>query len=174
MPWKETHRVEERLEFAAQYAKEEASLAELCRRFGVSRKTGYKWAGRYLLEGPEGLGDRSSRPHSNARAVSQQMVEFLLEARRARPHWGPKKIRAKVIEANPGQAFPAASTIGEIFQRYGLTKPRKYRRHAPPMTEPFAECKEPNAVWRSARAIPRCRCVAFVASCCTHPSSDPG
>ena len=78
MPWKERCRVEERLEFTAAYSKGEESMAKLCRRFGISRKTGYKWAGRYLVQGPEGLRDRTSRPHSNSRAVSDEMVKFWL------------------------------------------------------------------------------------------------
>lgn len=139
--------MEEREAFAREYARGDETMAELCRRYGISRKTGYKWAGRYLREGPAGMGDRSSRPRSNSRAVGDGMVEFLLSVRRRYPTWGPKKIRAKAIEFNPDIVFPAASTIGEILKRHGLTQPRKYRRRAPPQSAPFAPYQEPNAVW---------------------------
>lgn len=146
MPWKERCRVEERLAFASEYARGHQTMASLCRKYGISRKTGYKWAARYLLEGVRGLEDRTSRPRSNARAVSDEIADYFIEMRRRRK-WGPKKLKAVAEELNPDMTFPSASTIGELLKRHGLTDSRKYRRRTPPDTEPFRECKAPNSTW---------------------------
>src|ERR1700753_2377575 len=63
MPWKETRIMDQRLQFLASYQKEEMSVADLCRAYGISRPTAYRWINRYNETGPEGLVDRSSRPH---------------------------------------------------------------------------------------------------------------
>jgi len=147
MPWNEVSVFDERIEFAREYACGLETMAELCRRYGINRKTGYKWAGRFLLEGARGMADRSSRPKSNSRAVDDEVVEFLLSVRRVHKSWGPKKIRAKAMEWYPDVAFPAASTIGEVLKRHGITKPRRRRNGAPPRTQPFSEYTAPNSVW---------------------------
>ena len=65
MPWKETTKMELRLEFARIADREVVNMSQLCRRFGISRSTGYKWLRRYRAEGKAGLRDRSCRPHSS-------------------------------------------------------------------------------------------------------------
>ena len=85
---------EERFRFIEEYRSGELSFAELCRWFGVSRKTGYKWVGRYEAKGWEGLADLSRAPHRHAGEVLDEVKETVLEARRGHPTWGPIKLKA--------------------------------------------------------------------------------
>ena len=72
-------------------------VAELCRRFGISRQTGYVWLRRYRVEGEAGLVDRSRRPRSHPWSTSEVMVEVVCAVRRAHPAWGGRKIRGFLL-----------------------------------------------------------------------------
>jgi putative transposase len=82
MPWKETSTVNERVRFIAAMLEAEESFSELCERFGISRKQGYKWKARYDDSGPEALSDRSRAPHSHAHAVCPEIVHLIVGARK--------------------------------------------------------------------------------------------
>src|SRR5437660_2764349 len=147
MGWKETCGMEERFRLIEEWKKEEWSFAELCRRYGVSAKTGYKCVKRYEAEGIEGLRERSRAPHGHSHEVLKEVAEAVVEARRQRPHWGPVKLRKRLSEEAPEISWPAVSTIGEILQRAGLTVARKRRRKASPSETPLQHADGPNAVW---------------------------
>src|ERR1700719_3114538 len=147
MGWKETCAVDERMRFVMAAEKHEESFAAICRRFAVSRRTGYKWLARYQEAGVEGLLDRSRAPLHHPHATSNEIAERCLAARRAHPSWGPLKVRAYLERGAPAIDWPAASTIGELFDREGLTVKRKLRRRSPPSSAPFAHCGEANDVW---------------------------
>ena len=119
MSWKETCRVDERERFVKRY-EETGAMSALCREFGISRKTGYKWAGRYFELGAAGLVDRPHRPHSSPTAIDPGLADALVGARKRYPFWGPRKLRAFLVTHNPEIELPAPSTIGEIFRRHGL------------------------------------------------------
>ena len=147
MGWKETCAVEERVRFVVAVQKHEDSIAALCRRFGVSRRVGYKWLTRFETEGVAGLFDRSRAPLHHPQAIEDSIAERCLEVRRAHPTWGPLKVRAYLERAAPATEWPAASTIGELFDREGLTVKRKLRRRSPPSSAPFAHCEAANDIW---------------------------
>lgn len=147
MPWKETCHVEERMRFVLEVRAGHESMACLCRRFGISRQTGYKWLARYERAGPRGLEDRSSRPHRSPLAVSAWQAELIVSVRKTYSNWGPRKIRAHLQALNPLERIPAASTIGRVLRASGLTRPRRRRRKMPQYTEPFAGCQSANDVW---------------------------
>lgn len=128
--------MKQRKQFIDEYMTDEHSIAELCRRFGVSRKTGYKWIKRYL-EGCE-LDDRSRRPHTSPSAVSTFVEDAIVQARKQRPRWGPRKLRAALLRANPDLELPSSSTFALIFKRNGLIVPRRRRRRTPPSSAPLA------------------------------------
>src|SRR4029450_6160135 len=86
---------------------EKRRMAALCRRFGVSRKSGYKWLGRYREEGVAGLADRSRAPRHHPQEVSAELAERCLEVRRAHPTWGPVKARAVLERGLPRTARAA-------------------------------------------------------------------
>ena len=147
MVWKETCAVDERMRFVVAIEAGEESFASTCRRFGVSRRVGYKWLERYRLEGVSGLADRSRAPHRRPRSLSDEIAEACLAVRRAHPSWGPVKVRAWLRRREPDIAWPAASTIGGLFDREGLTVKRRVRRRAPPQSALFAACAAANDVW---------------------------
>ncbi len=146
MPWKASSSMDERVRFIARYNEEDTSLAELCRQFGISRKTAYKWLERYAQEGPEGLRARRSIAHVFPHATPAELVEMLVELRKNYPTWGPKKLRAKLI--NQGvERVPAVSTIGELLKKHGLIRPRRRRVYPPRMPTNLVEAKAPNDTW---------------------------
>jgi putative transposase len=143
----ETCAMDERKRFVLAVEEAEEPMAAVCRRFGVSRKCGYKWLERYREEGLAGLADRSRAPLAHPYEVSWKALEQCLAVRRAHRSWGPVKVRAFLARRGPDVRWPAASTIGALFDREGLTVKRRLRRRAPPASAPFAACTEANAVW---------------------------
>jgi putative transposase len=147
MPWQETCAMTERMRFVLAVQSGTETVAEWCRRFGISRKTGYKWLARFEAEGAEGLGDRARAPRCCPHALSDAQREAAVALRQQHHTWGPKKIAARWALAYPQLPVPAASTIGEVLHAAGLVVPRRRRRHVPPRTEPLAHASGPNAVW---------------------------
>jgi transposase InsO family protein len=140
--------MEERLKMILEMEKGEKAMAMICREYGISRQTGYKWLGRYQADPCVAmLQDRDRRPLFNPRQMEGPVVELIIEARKRWPHWGPRKLRVKLKELRPDVALPAASTIGAILKRSGLVRQRKRRRRTPPYTMPFGQCVAPNQVW---------------------------
>jgi transposase InsO family protein len=139
--------MEERFKFVQAYREEDFNFAELCRRFGVSRKTGYKWVARYELEGLEGLKDQSRAPDRHPNEVLAEIAGQILESRRRHPHWGPAKLRVRLQREAPEIVWPATSTIGEMLKRGGLTVARRHDRKAPPSQSPLSQAIAPNQVW---------------------------
>ena len=147
MPWKESHIVDQRLQFLSSYQKEEMSFSDLCREFGVSRPTGYRWVDRYKEVGPEGLLDRSSKPHSCSHATPEAHEQAILALRNRYPSRGPGKLKARLEKLEPGVDWPAASTFGNILSRAGLCSPKKKIKRTTPYSEPFSEVTAPNQLW---------------------------
>src|SRR5688500_2331737 len=148
MPWQETRPMDQRLEFVAAHLRGLYDLTTLCRRFGVSRKTGYKWLARYAAEGPRGLHDRSHVPHHCPHAIAPAVATLLLAARRAHPDWGPAKLVQYLAPRHPELTrWPAVSTVADLLTRHGLVMRRRRRR---PVTHPGAvpiQTTAPNDLW---------------------------
>ena len=150
MPWKQSGPMDERLRFIAAYQTEMWSMSELCRHHGISRRIGYKIVRRYEEEGLDGLKDRSRAPHSSPHRMAVEVEAVLLDARKAKPHWGPRKILAWLIQRQPAFAdlLPAASTVGDLYRRHGLTQPRRRRTpRAEHLSAGPLETQAPNEVW---------------------------
>ncbi len=145
MPWEET--VDQRIRAVMDVVDGGFSKVGVCADFGISRPTLDKWLGRYEVEGVEGLRDRSRAPHRRWHAVAVDIEAMIVAFRRARPDRGPRKIKVELEREYPRRRFPAASTIGEILDRHGLTVRRKRGRRTEPYSAPFAECRAPNDVW---------------------------
>src|SRR5262249_14645007 len=107
MPWKECSVVDERLRFVARLLEGEA-MTDVCREFGISRKTGYKIFDRYRDHGLEALNDRSRRPVRYATQLPQQIESLIVSLNREKPHWGARKLRELLVRrASPAtSAFP--------------------------------------------------------------------
>jgi transposase InsO family protein len=123
-------------------------MVDLCREFGISRKTGYKLWERYKRFGPVGLYDESRRPRSSPQRMSKEMQELLLGGRQLHPTWGPKKVKAWLATKQPGLKLPASSSIGDLFRKHGLVSRRRRPRFpAPYGREPLEQAAAANDVW---------------------------
>jgi len=142
MPWKETTPMSQRSEFVAFAGLPGANIAQLCRRFGISRKTGYKWLAR-SDSGETDLGDRSSRPLSSPRQTPLGMQAHVLAVRQRYPFYGGRKIRHVLLREGIKEP-PAASTITAILDRNGLLSPERRRLRNWQRFEAAA----PNALWQ--------------------------
>ncbi len=144
MPWRTQTIMDERARFVLEAQNSYLSHAELCRRYGISRPTGYKWLKRYEAEGLEGLGDRSHRPASCPHTTPQHVADRILEVRKRRG-WGARKLAA-VIEREFGYA-PSADTIHRLLDRHDLLKRKKPRRRRTHPGRPVVPMDRPNATW---------------------------
>ena len=129
MPWRVGGVMNERMRFVIRLETGER-MSDLCREFGISRPTGYKFWNRYRKMGAEGLGDFSRRPCRNPNRTARDIESLVLEAREKYSTWGPKKLRAFLQREHPGVPIPAASTIGTLLKKEGLVRPRRKRRTA--------------------------------------------
>jgi transposase InsO family protein len=146
MPWKECSVMDERLRFVAQLLDGE-SMTEVCRAFGISRKTGYKIFNRYKDHGLEALTDRSRRPVRYANQLPVQVEGLILSLKRDKPHWGARKIRELLVRRLAGEVrIPAKSTIHAVLHRHGLVKPIGRPRHRANGTV-LSEGAAPNELW---------------------------
>ena len=139
--------MDEKLAFIAEYLRGELPMTALCERYGISRDTGYRLLARYREAGPGGLAPRSRAPHRHGMAMAEEVAEAILALRRKRPFWGPKKLRAVLQQRDPKRLWPAPSTMGDLLQRQGLSEPRRRRRRAVPLSQPFLPVHEPNDLW---------------------------
>ena len=131
MPWKETGPMDQRVRFIAAVAEAEESRGEsfaaVCRRFGISRRIGYKWVERYDVGGIDGLKDRPRAPHRCPHRTADEARDALIELRKEFPTWGPKKLRDAVLSRRPELHLPAPSAIGAILKGAGLIRPPRSR-----------------------------------------------
>jgi len=147
MPWQESCAMDERVSFIADHISGLWTMTELCERYEISRKTGYKWLDRHRLEGPAGLVERSHAPRVHGRATPQYMVDAIIGLRQERPSWGPRKIIGKLEARQPSIAWPTPSTAGAILKRAGLVCSRRVRRRAPPRLGELTVPQHANHVW---------------------------
>lgn len=139
--------MDQRVGFIADWLSGLWTVVELSERYRVSRKTAYKWIGRYLAEGAAGLAERSHAPLVPARVTPAAQVEAIVELRRSRPTWGPLKLIGRLGELHPDQVWPAPSTAGEILKRAGLVEPRRRRYRTPPTLGGLTCAERPNHLW---------------------------
>jgi transposase InsO family protein len=108
MPWQETSPVDQRERFIRDHRLDLYTMVELCTRYGVSRKTGYKWLDRFDEEGRQGLGDRSRAPHRCPHRIPADVAAVICAARRQHPSWGPAKLLAWLRPRHAALDWPAA------------------------------------------------------------------
>ena len=125
-------------------------MVELCKRYGISRQTGYKWVQRYQAMGCVlgALTDQPRTPLSHPWKTAEAIEELVVAARKKWPRWGPKKLRVVIQKHYPDACLPSNSTIGRILKRRGLSKRRVRRRRSPPgYRHPTPRGLHPNAIW---------------------------
>jgi len=145
MPWQEESTMQLRRQSIQDVQSGATPITELCRRYGISRKTGYKWLDRSARLGPESLTDRSHRPDACPHATPSPMIREILQLRRAW-RWGARKLHELLREAHPGKAVPAIATIHRILVRHGRIRRRRSHVRAHP-DRPQTPITGPNVVW---------------------------
>jgi transposase InsO family protein len=146
MPWKDWNTMSQREEFVQLAQAQEVNISSLCRRFGISRKSGYKWMERFAAGGVEGLKDRSRRPHHSVSRSSDDIEGRVISARQKHPAWGGRKLRRLLLdEGSEPSGVPTPSTIGRILLRHGLIDEAESARH-----RAFVrfEKEQPNELWQ--------------------------
>lgn len=145
MPWKSKTPVDLRTEFMNRVIGGE-SVAQLCREYGISRKTGDKFKQRFKRLGEAGLLDQSRAPNVIPHRTPPELVALIVAERNRHPTWGPKKLK-HVLETRLKRVLPAPSTIGDILTRGGLVQARVPRRRVPAQATILREAHAPNDVW---------------------------
>jgi putative transposase len=121
-------------------------MSDLCREYGIARKTGDKFKARFERLGLSGLEDRSRAPHVIPHKTPPELAEVIIAERRAHPTWGPRKLK-EVLERRLGHPFPSHGAIGRVLKQAGLVPSRNRRiRHSPRPTN-LRETTRPNEVW---------------------------
>ncbi len=145
MPWKERSVMDERMRFVAKLLDGE-SMSDICREFGISRKTGYKIYNRYKECGIKAMTDRSRRPVRYANQLPMQVEKCILNLKKEKPHWGAPKLRERLIRNYPDIRPPAISTIHAVLDRHGLVVPRGRKRNRATGTA-LSQSTKPNDLW---------------------------
>ena len=136
MPWNDVKPMDQKLLFIADYLRDIASLAELCYRYGISRKTGYKWIRRYEQLGMEGLDERSRKPITSPSQVPYQLRQAIIQLRQSKHGMlGAKKIHVLLKQQYPHEITPSKTTIYNILKQENLAllyqrQASRFRGHA--------------------------------------------
>src|SRR5438445_4691929 len=147
MPWKASSVMEERLRFVARLLDGEG-MSDVCREFGISRKTGYKIFNRYKDDGLEALTDRSRRPVRYANQLPDQIERTIVATKKDKPHWGARKIRELLIRRLAGDVrIPSKSTVHAVLDRHGFVKRARQRRRFTAEGTQLSQAAVPNALW---------------------------
>lgn len=149
MPWRDVKPMDEKLLFIADYIRgSTTNFTELCRRYGISRKTGYKWVNRYEVMGMTALEEQSRRPQQSPLSTPYAIQQAIIELRqKGRITPGAKKIQAMLVQQFPNEVIPSHTTIYRILREADLVKPHKRRHRVMPYAQPFAPVDGPNEVW---------------------------
>lgn len=147
MTWKGVTIMDQRVRFISEYLNAYFSVAELCRQFEISRKTGYKWINRYKEYGVEGLVEKSTQPLFCPHKTDHKMVKAIINQRKKHPSWGPKKILHTISLKYPRLSLPAISTTADILKKEGLILPGKRRLRRKHPGCPTGVANAPNDTW---------------------------
>lgn len=144
MPWKEYTKMSQRYEFVLLALREECNFAQLCKRFNITRPTGYKWLKRYQENGKEGLSDASKRPKHSKNQTDATIEKLILKTRMKHPQWGGRKIKRR-LEDLGHENIPSATTITNILHRNNRIRPEDSERaqHWQRFEHPY-----PNDLWQ--------------------------
>lgn len=148
MPWQEVKPMEQKVLFIADWLRQICPLSELCERYYISRKTGYKWILRYTQGGVEGLNEASRRPHQSPQQTPYAIRRAILDLRtRGSLLLGPKKIQTLLQQQFPNEPIPSRTTIYKILHAEGCVTSRRRRRRVAPFPQPFAPATGINDLW---------------------------
>ena len=146
MAWELKKVEDQRKELVDAYFEGLIAMKDLCNRFGISRKTAYKWVKRHTVDGLEGLKDQSKAPRSPHRLYSEQELRLALDLKLSHRTWGPKKIHYKLKQHYPGKEIPSPTRLYEIFKDHHLVTSRRLKARVP-ATHPLGAVNASNNTW---------------------------
>lgn len=148
MPWRIMSTFDERKKFIdeALSLHRHITFEDLCEKYNISTKTGYKWLSRFKSDGEKGLEDLSRAPFSHPNKIPNNVKSAVIAIRHQFPMWGPKKIRVELINYYSELPTPSEGSIGNILADNNLSNTRVYRKHVA-QTAPLGNCNEPNDTW---------------------------
>lgn len=146
MAWENFKLDQQRLNLVQAYIAGDSTMTHICKLYGISRKTGYKWVQRYLEEGNNGLKDLSKARHSVQNIYSQNHIERVIDYKLKHLRWGPKKILIKIKELYPDENWPSPTRLYEIFKKYNLVTSRRIKGRVP-AAAPLGDLTGCNDTW---------------------------
>lgn len=147
MPWKEVSKMSQRREFVTLAQAQGSNMRALCRHFGISATTGYKWLWRFRERNDDGLVDLPRRPHHSPFRTPAEVEQTVLAAREAHPAWGARKLRAWLL-ARGHEWMPSPSTITAILTRHSRIGPAESTGGGPHRPWQRFERQAPNELWQ--------------------------
>ena len=152
MPWKETNAMKEKRSFIDAMLKQSKPFRELCREYGISEKTGYKWRKRFLEQGYAGLEEESRAPREHPNMIDGDMAAELFRLRNAHPSWGAKKLQALYQRIHPGVTTPSLSSINRILgkaaEEEAYPQGKRFLRLPPPEPDAPSQRTQRRLVYR--------------------------
>lgn len=146
MPWKETTKMEQKIEFICEWRTGKYTIAELCRSFEISRPTAYKIINRFEKMGYDGLLEKTRTPKAHPKETDQKVVEGIIKLKEKHRLWGAKKIRKLLFNDCPDEKIPSVVTVHNILRKHGFVNPQKRLRRVKPI-HPIFDPKQCNEVW---------------------------
>ncbi|MBR2797604.1 MAG: transposase, partial [Clostridia bacterium] len=151
MPWKKTDAMKEKRSFIDAMLKQSKPFRELCREYGISEKTGYKWRKRFLEQGYAGLEEESRAPQKHPNTIDGDTAAELIALRLAHPSWGGKKLLVLWQRSHPSQPSPSLSSVNRILKKAKLLNKKRIHKASVssdcPRLNQMLEAHEPNDVW---------------------------
>jgi len=145
MPFEAQTMKGQKLDFVMKLESKELSMSELCRRYGITRKTGYKWYNRYKEKGITGLEELNRAPHHRPGKIDSKIEKLIVEIRENEPDWGAKKIFKLLQRDHKVTKRPSVTTINNVLKRNGLISPEESMKNKP--IQRF-EHELPNSLWQ--------------------------
>lgn len=146
MAWENYQLEEQRLQVVQAYVSGHSSMTDICKQYGISRKTAYKWCQRFLEQGEEGLKDLSKARHVSNNYYTAEQIDRAIDFKLRHRNWGPKKILVKLKEKYPYEDWPSPTRLYEIFKDYHLVTSRRLRGRVP-ATAPLGDFTDCNNTW---------------------------
>lgn len=147
MPWNQTCPMDERTRFIETYLTRKYNMSELCARFNISRKTGYKWLDRFREGGRSALADLSRAPRSCPHRTPAEIEELIVKTRKDHPKWGAPMIIDYLTPKHPDLSLPAYSTAHDILRRNKLIAGKARRRRSTQAKKIPLVTSAPNQIW---------------------------
>jgi len=148
MPWKEVNTMDQKIKFVIKTFDKHANFTRLCKEFGISTKTSYKWRKRFIEGGEPALNDRPRTPYSNSRSINPELIYDICKIKNKKKSWGAPKVHATLVEMYPNRIIPHERTVGRILKRMGFIKTKKRRKvNTTERIQHKVRAKHPNHIW---------------------------